>query len=247
MNAFVVALFELMLAVAPLSDDERVRLETAIDGRDHREEAFVALLENVRSWNAEAIPGDTPVIVEPNVEAMLVSPDRWRGELCRIDGVIQQRHTLDRPFEGVREWFLRLDDGRPILLFISGLDEPEASRFRDGRRVIAYARFYKRIDAMARDGKQHAYPAFVGRRPVLARAAVGAGGHGILAAIAMPVAGLLVVFLLVWTWSRRRSGRQRVPIATPGESGTEVDDNVPLPDDPCEALGELKRRAEDHD
>jgi hypothetical protein len=246
MNAFVVALYGLLLSVTPLTDGQSVRLETAMDGRDHQEEAFVALLDNVRSWDIDAIPGDSPVIVQPDFETMLVNPDQWRGALCRIEGVIQQRNQLDRPFEGVHEWFVRTEDGRPILLFITALDEATADRVRDGRGVVVYARFYKRIDAVARDGEEHRYPAFVGRGPALTGGVVDTGGLGMLVAVVLPIAGLLVVFLLVWMWSRRRSTR-RLAVAAHREAGIEVDDGGPLPDDPCEALGELKRRAEDRD
>jgi hypothetical protein len=237
----------MVLSVASLTDDQRVRLETAIDGRDHQEEAFVALLENVRSWRPDAIPGDTPLILQPDFEAMLADPEQWRGTLCRIEGIIQQQHELERPYERTVEWFVRTDAGRPVQVFIAESDDVDIQRFGDGRRVVVYARFYKRIDAVARDGATHAYPVFVGRKPSLARGVTPAGGYGLLVTIAVPIAGLLVVFVLVWAWSRRRSARPPGRHATRAGAMIEVDDGGPLPDDPCEALGELKRRAEDRD
>ena len=62
----------LAAAVPPLTDAQRTRLATAYDGRDYREEAFVALLESAATFapdpavDPDRWPGATPVRLEPD-------------------------------------------------------------------------------------------------------------------------------------------------------------------------------------
>lgn len=233
----------LLAAVEPLTADQRIRLQTAYDGRDHQEEAFVALLENVEAWTPGL--GDAAIRLHPDLEAMMADPDAFRGDLCRITGTIQQRTPLGRPYTGVAEWFLRDEGERPFLVFVSdlGLEKSSGEVFADGNRVRIVARFYKRLDALARDGTVHVYPAFVGRFPRTLMAADAAWGG--LWAVAGPVTVMLVVFVILLVYARRggRSRPHRVPLA--GELPTHGPEN--LPDDPAEALAELRRRAEAFD
>jgi hypothetical protein len=249
---FVGLLIAMLLpgAVAPLTSEQRVALETAFDGRDHREEAFVALVENAAAWTAGW--GDEPVRLAIDVESLLADPDSVRGHLFEIHGVIQQRSRLPRPHQGVWEWFVRLEDGRPVILFVAGLGD--GGEYRDGQRVSAPARFYKRINAAARDGSQREYAAFVGAMPRLASLGnIAAPSPGTpLAVIAAAVVVLLGAFLLVMMHVRRSvgragAGRRRQPLesfAAEADHQPGVDEWPPLPDDPAAAMQELKRRAE---
>ncbi len=230
----------LLAAVEPLTAGQRIRLLTAYDGRDHQEEAFVALLENVEDWTPGL--GDAALRLHPDLQALMAEPDAFRGDLCRITGTIQQQTPLGRPYTGVAEWFLRDEGERPFLVFVSdlGLEKSSGEVFADGKRVRIVARFYKRLDALARDGTVHVYPAFVGRFPRTLMVADAAWGG--LWAVAGPVAVMLVVFAILLGYARRggRSRPHRVPVA--GE--LPIQDQEQLPDDPAEALAELRRRVE---
>ena len=107
------------------------------------------------------------------------------------------------------------------------------------------ARFYKRVDAVARDGKVHQYPAFVG--VVSTRVIAGDKLWLGLWAVAIPVVVMFVLFLLLLIYVRRGRpavGARRSIVPPVVEALAEVDDPAPLPDDPAQALAELRRRAE---
>ena len=229
-----------MLAVIPpLTDDERVRLATAYDGRDHQEEAFMALLEHVGRWSGRV--GDTPVRLHPDFEAMVDDPDAYRGELCRVVGAIGQQTRLPAPYDAATEWFVRDDTGRPILVYVVGLDP--AAPFRYGERIVILGRFYKRVEAVARDGVVRAYPALVGAFP--RRLAAGAGGEwGGLWVVAFPVAFMLVIFLVLFVYVTRRRRPTHAYLALATHLAPDATEGPPLPADPAEALAELRRRAE---
>ncbi len=230
----------LLAAVEPLTAGQRIRLQTAYDGRDHQEEAFVALLENIEAWTPGV--GDAAIRLHLDLEAMMAEPEAFRGDLCRITGTIQQQTPLGRPYTGVAEWFLSDETDRLFLVFVTdvGLEKSSEELFAKGNHVTIVARFYKRLDALARDGTVHVYPAFVGRFPRTLMAADAAWGG--LWAVAGPVAVMLVVFAILLGYARRggRSRPHRVPLA--GELPTHGPEN--LPNDPAEALAELRRRAE---
>ncbi len=226
-----------LAAIEPLTEDQRVRLATAFDGRDHQEAAFVALVENVRLWTPGV--GDAPIRLQPDLTAMLADPEAYRGSLCQIAGRVQQQTPLSALYEGVTEWFVRDESGRAILVYVVGREGD--SIISDGQAVVLHARFYKRVDAIARDGVSRSYPAFVGalpRRPVAAEAALG----GVLVVV-IPVAVLLVIFLLLMLYVRRNRAERRLRLPMIGER-PEVDESPALPDDPVDALNEMRRRAE---
>ncbi len=235
-----------LATIPPLTEDQRVRLDTAYDGRDHQEEAFVALIENASGWTSGL--GDVPVRLKPDIDAMVASPDVYRGELCRIAGVIQQRTRLERPHDQVWEWFVRDDDGRPILVYVVGLTAEDESLFDDGDQVGLIGRFYKRVDADARDGRTRSYPAFVTAVEQIGRAGLDGGadmkGLFTLAAVVLIAAGVLVVLLVVVARRQRGGSRPRRASGVVDGQAAEVDEGGSLPDDPAEALAELKRRAE---
>lgn len=237
MNPAGIILGIALVAIPPLTEDQRVRLATAFDGRDHQEAAFVALVENARIWTTGI--GDAPVRLHPNLETMLNNPDPYRGTLCRITGRIQQQTPLSAPYEGVTEWFVRDDSGRPILVYV--VDHESNPAFTDGQAVIVHGRFYKRVDEISRDGVSRRYPAFVGAlpsRPGSADAALGG-----MVVVIIPVAVLLVVFLVLMLYVRRNRAERprRRPVF---DERYEVDGSLGLPDDPVEALSEMRRRGE---
>lgn len=245
MPAAVVLSLCLLTGVPPLTDGQVGRLETAHDGRDHQEEAFVALVENARTFSGEGpgLVGSAAVRLAPDCDALLADPDAHRGDLCRLSGVVQQVTPLARPHEAATECFVRDAAGRPLLVYIVGLSPEDRDVFAPGRDIALYARFYKRVDAEARDGAMRRYPAFVGARPW--RPTPRDAATSVLPVVAALVLGLGAVFLLLLLLTRRQ--RRTLPVRrarpSPDEEPAELDDQPPLPDDPTEALAELKRRA----
>jgi hypothetical protein len=226
----------LLAAVPPLTDDEAARLRAAVDGTDQRAEAFAALVENAARWTPASAGADG--LPAPDLDALLADPAAYRGRPYRVSGVIQQQVPLAYPYEHVGEWFVRDRAGRPVIVYVCGLGPDQA--FGVGRAVEITARFYKSIAATARDGRQRRYAAFVGALPRPGPAA--REGWGRLWLVAAPVAVMLLVFLLLLLYGRRGGGPKRVraaavgPWIDPGDEG--------LPDDPADALAELRRRAE---
>lgn len=231
----ILLLWSTAAAIPPLTDQERSRLDAAVDLHGDLGDAFDALIENVRRWT----PGitDAPIIMEPDFEAMLDAPQAYRGRLCSLAGRLQQETWLEAPHQSVAEWFLRTGSGRPILVYVAGLDRDH--RFKLGRPVVIRAWFYKRVDEVAQDRRTHRYPAFVGALPQFGAADPAWGQAWV---VAIPVAVMLLVFLALLIYARRggRPTRPRVGLA----AGPSSDGQASLPGDAAEALAELRRRAE---
>lgn len=242
----------LVAATTPLTEEQRIAIETARDGYDQREQAFTMLLENARSWTpGSQTPGrQTPgmevqgeaVLARPDDASVVERPDEFRGRLFEVEGVIQQQMRLANPEEGVMEWFIRTDDGVPLVIYMDekALGEP----WRDGQRVWMLARFYKAIELPARDDVTRRYAAFVGGFPT----AIGPHPRGSAVTPRPPtwlVTALLIMIVIfviaaLVARSRRRPTRGgRIAI-----NGPRVDEAGSLPDDPAEALAELRRRGE---
>jgi hypothetical protein len=230
----------LLAAIGPLTGDQRGRLETAYDGRDHQEEAFAALVEHAGTWTGGL--GDAAVRLAPDLDAMIAAPDDYRGDLCRLDGVLQQRTMLAPPWEGIGEWFVRDAAGRPVLVYVVG----DERGIPEGTPVRLHARFYKTVDARARDGETHRYAAFVGAGPAVNVPGSGSDA-GVLIVLAPALGAMGAVFILLMLLVRKQRSRPhgRAPRAATGEAMSEaVDGEDGLPDDPVEAMAALRRRAE---
>jgi len=230
-----------LAVIGPLTDEERVIIDTAYDGRDHKEAAYIALAEHAAAWTDGV--SDEPVRLDPDFDAILADPDAYRGDLCLIAGRIEQQSPLEAPYDLTEEWFIRNDDGRPILVYVAGLDGSEG--LEPGAGVEIFARFYKRVDATARDGQVHRYPGFVGALPREMKSTVAkADDWRYLWIIAIAIFIMLIALLLIMMRLRRTP--RRMPPARPANTPDETDeeDAVTLPDDPAAALDELKRRAE---
>ncbi len=223
-----------LATVPPLTDDVRARLAGAVDGGEDRGDAFEALVENVGRWTPGL--GDARVRLDPDLDRLGADPAAYRGELFQIAGILDQQSWLPTPHAAIAEWFVRDDAGRPILIYVYGL--PSDHEFQPGHQVTLPARFYKHVADTARDGRIHQYPAFVGAFPQPVR---GGAGIGRLWLVVAAVAVLLVIFLALVVFVRRsgRSAHIRSRLVM-----VEADrGETPLPDDPVEALDELRRRA----
>lgn len=228
-------------SIQPLSEDQRTALNTAFDGRDHQEAAFTALIENVRNWTQGI--GDAAIRLEPDYQAILENPDKYRGELCKITGKLQQHNPLPGLNKGIGEWFVRDSSSRPILVYI--VKNLNDETFKDGDSVEIIARFYKRVDAIAKDGKQHSYAAFVGAFPKSETKAVNSknSANNPLLVLAIPVAIGLIVFMILLAYTRRIRKNKMGYKARPTNSQQLGEDEL-LPENPADALAKLKRQGE---
>jgi len=239
----------LIAVVPPLTASQHDRLNRAIDGRDQLDDAFFALLENVQQWNGDV--GDAPIRLRPDYAALLADPARYRGDLCRLLGRIQQQTRLPPPNESVWEWFIRGDDRQPVLIYVAGLNSDQA--YRDGQLIEIDARFCKRIDAIAMDGRQHSYSAFIGAFPRTINEAAAApslppGQSDHLWIVSIPVGAMFIIFIGLLLYARRGTrqtligSRPKMALGTLADRDR-LDSEDALPDDPAAALAELKRRA----
>jgi hypothetical protein len=237
-----------MLSIVPLNGSQRDRLSRAVDGADHREDAFLALVENVRDWTQESSPQEA-VSPVADIAQLIANLGDNRGRLFRIEGTLEQSTTLAPPYEDVQEWFVRNAAGTPMAVYVCNIDESLSSAGRP--RVIITARLYKRMDFTARDGQKRSYAAFVGANPVVVPTSAQYGSTSNSFAnvwfIAVPVAALLIVFIVLRSTVARRTSRYPGPMNRPRLSADiETSEEPPnLPDDPVDALAELKRRAHD--
>jgi len=239
MMSIVGPLLSLLLAmVVPLTDAERIAIDTARDDRSHEEEAFAVLLTHAASWTDGL--GDQPIRLTPDLGAMIADPAQYRGALCRLEGRLEQRTGLGGAFAGADEWFIRTSDGTPIVVYLPVDDTMKL--LRDGQHIAINARFYKRMQFEGRDGQQHAYAAFVGARPWLTEAPNPWRHLWVLGALVMV---LLVTFVVLFAIVRRGGSAQRDGSRFLHDDALpEAEDasGAPLPADPAEALEELQRR-----
>jgi hypothetical protein len=245
--------FALLLSPAPpLTDDQQRELAAARDDADYQEQAFYALVQSVRAWPTDALSDDEAIRLAPDFAAMLKNPAAYRGDLCRVTGELLQHTSLAPPYEDVVEWFVRDErGGMPVIVYVV---QPETDQtFHERQHVQIDGRFYKRMRFAARDGKVREYPAFVGRFPVVlpavAAPTVGHRGLDLLAVLAGPVVLLVMVLLGVRAWAsrKRRVNAERLregrAMWIDAADDDVVDDAAGLPDDPANALTELRRRA----
>lgn len=222
--------------IPAMTEEETQRLVTARDGHDHQEEAFIALIEHVRSW-----PGIEADIRAPHVSTsrtFIQNPEAHRGELTTLTGRLEQRASLQSVYGDTEEWFLRLSSGEPAIVFVTGATQ--FSEIKEGQHIGIAGRFYKRIDAIDRRGNLQQYAAFVGTAP---RKATSTTELVQLWVVAIPVVALLIAFGLLVLFIRRHRGASR-PRVRAFRNVEIVTDEVNLPDDPADALAELKRRAD---
>ncbi|HVP73118.1 MAG TPA: hypothetical protein VMS30_05225 [Phycisphaerales bacterium] len=268
MNAAIVQLSLCLVFAQPpaaspgLSNQQRRDLATAQDDGEFREQAFYALVEHVRGWPAPPhSPADSgeAIRLAADLNALVGQPEQYRGELCRITGELLQITALGPPYETVSEWFVREDrSGTPVMVYVvqPGAGRPE--RFAEHQHVQIDGRFYKRMRMQARDRQVRDYAAFVGAYPVAlatpasrptstAPAIMPSRGLDLLAVLAGPMVLLVLVFAGLRLWiARRNRGVQDRHALQPRWMPTpsEVDEAAGLPDDPAEALAELRRRAQ---
>lgn len=233
-------------AVPPLTTEQAARVQTADPSRDHQEEAFAALLENASLWSGD--PAEVPARDQPDSSAVQTDPDAYRGDLFRIRGQLLQITRMKRPYETVYEWFVRLPSGRPVFVYVAELPDPDL--FQAEQHVEVLGRFYKVMTMSDRQDRRQRYSAFVGALPVHVNTAPPRREVAYLWVVGLPVLAMLIVFVfLLGSVRKRRKAdsaallRRRVRAPDRDEADF-ADGGAPLPDDPADALAELRRRAE---
>ena len=230
----------LFIAIPPLTEEQVTRLRAADPGRDHQEDAFVALLENARQWTAP--PGDAPARQHADSVEVVENPDSYRGDLFRIRGGLELITRLKRPYDKVYEWCVRSPDDRLVIVYVASI--VQVGSFQRGDQVELLGRFYKVMTMIDQTGRRREYAAFVGAQPSHVRAKAASRDAALLWFVGLPVVVLLIVFLLLLGYVRRR---HRGPSPQPAGQWTDdsiADKGAPLPEDPAEALAELRKRAE---
>ena len=227
--------------VPPLDETARAIVrDGAFDGRDGPDPAEAELLANLRAWPAE--PDERQVLVAPAWTEFLADPGAWRGQRVRFDGRIAQR--ADAVASNALELFVRDRDGTPVRVIVP-IDPETAAALAEGTAVRVDGRFHKTVTLPARDGAERTYPSLVAR--VTLDGAATAATTPVLSPVVMGavVLGLGGCFVILRRLAR--STKQR-PIAHGAWRATppsdEVDDARGLPEDPADALRELRRRTE---
>ena len=224
------ALCEFAVALPPLNSTQIEILSTAVDDRDHQESAFSVLAEELLARPVDSAQSTswspTPEIWSDWLEA----PEAHRGRPLILEGRVEQRTLLPRPWAGFCELFVRLPQGTVVAVFA-----PTTDACSVGSRVRFEGRFYKRLFERARDGVARRYPA------VVARVVPGTVWSGRV--VLVPVA--LLGFGLCWLLVRRAAGssrnrRQIPPRTVPSAKKSKIPPE--LPDEPARALDALRSR-----
>jgi len=184
----------------------------------------------------------------PDYGAIRQSPAEYRGKLFLIEGKLVRRELVDglarsgewdgRLEQWVIQWGRSFDDVAVVYVVT-----PPAS-VSPGQQVRLAARFYKLWQTGDEQGKSFAFVTFVGHD---ARRIAGSWTDGSSTQLAMT---LLVVLLMVGAYLllRRRvslaTGRSDFPRPRHDHEGQIAQEHDVLPNDPTEALAELRRRHE---
>ncbi|MDG2292504.1 MAG: hypothetical protein P8L37_07580, partial [Phycisphaerales bacterium] len=223
----------LVLAVlSPLPES----LQHVHDDTEVPDKAFVDMINFVRS-GAEV---DDSVEITIHHDAIVERPTQYRGMYVTIEGQVEQQRSLGRPFADVEEWFVRDAHDLPWMIYVTGCSGQDVS----GRRVSISGHVYKRMHLEDRAGVMRFYPALVGSDPSwLAMAPAQAElqeSHLSWLILLVLIVALLVVLLI-----GRRIGRRSKP--RPAIFSEDDETQPSLPDDPSEAMHELKRRGDESD
>lgn len=234
-----------LLAVPPLTVEQRDQLATASDDSPHLEEpALNALLTNVLQWEA----GDETGARVPDYDALLADPAAGRGELYLIEGRFAgraRRYKLRHVGEfgdAMTEWVILIRDNPEdvaVVYFIDPDGEIEAPG--TGANVRAVGRFYKVWADTDQHGKPTRYLTFVTRNPTVV------GGRTPSDSITMLLMLLLVVVLgVAYFLIRRMSKPQQLTRRLSPDHDPHGMLSDPMGDDPARALQDMAEQQDEH-
>jgi len=179
--------------IPQLTPSTRERLQTVVDGSDTLCEGFAALVEDVSTWT-----NDFSVDNVRNVSWFLEKSVEVRGELFALQGIPEQGNTLSPPWNQVKEWFIRDENGSIFVLYVVGNSE-----LYSGIPMEAAARFYKSIEMEGRDGQLRRYPTFVTSPIVVSTLAKSSETSYLFLLLPMIIIGALLVFILTKTGQKK--------------------------------------------
>ncbi len=255
MNAVILAMLCVVIrGVAPLSEGQRVQLDTAMDFNSTFDEAgLYPLLNNALQWEK----GDEAGAMIPDYKAIFESPGEHRGQLFLIEGAFaggsQRVRQLSRPgsWDGkLNQWVVVVDRATDEVAVVYLVDPPPAPKA--GAKVRTVGRFYKVLSDTDREGRPTNYLTFVGHGAQVEERSSGSGvgsgsAGGALVLVLVILAGGWVVLRQTIRVKKVRT-RLRVGATVGGdtEGGIgEEGDEVNLPKDPVQALDVLHDRHEE--
>ncbi|MBG80128.1 MAG: hypothetical protein CMJ39_05385 [Phycisphaerae bacterium] len=221
----------------PWNAEVQLVFDQALDETTMPDDSFETLIPFLHQWFQTSDERDEHAAAKKlSVEDLLESPPSNRGLLYCIQGRVQEIRAMRSPYQEMEEWFIRLSSGEPLALYVpAGQIEVAA-----GAHVEVNALFYKILKARAMDGQIRRYPVFLGGR--VERRDDAAGNQmnwqrmdvlmllGFMLLLAMVLVGVMLL-------ARRQLPSERRKVVPM------VDGAVDLPDDPAEALHELRSRA----
>ncbi len=240
-------------SLPPITESDRIALDSASDGIERREEAWIRLLDHAATWPRdpealiEALEA-SPIVQRPDWPAWLAGPDPHRGTLVRITGRLEQATGFAWPVADgtdsprLAEWFVRPDwtDDEPQIagaVQVWVVDPPALPPDRAPRRVEVVGRFLRVTELAGRDGITRAFPTIVGVA-VPARAAPAPWGAGAIVAL------LVIALIPIVIWLRRIAKRPvRTSRLSPSSEVLPDDRREDLPMDPAEAMAVLEAEA----
>ena len=121
--------------------------------------SFAVLADYLRAWQRGSDDRDRELVsLQLPLDRLLASPESARGAAYRVEGLLQERRAMPFPYQDLEEWFIRVIDRTPVIVYVPA-DQPPLSA---GQPVRVDARFYKVLEARARDQQVRRYPTFIG-------------------------------------------------------------------------------------
>ena len=221
------------IGIPPMAENVKIRMETAVDGRESQGEAFEALLQDVRQWSK---PFGTNGI-EMNRDSLFDTPAHYRGALVRWNGTFELTRETS-PWVDVQEWFVRGSDGEVYIIYVAG-----KCKAVKGEQVSGIARFYKTVSLEGRDKQIRTYPTFVTSALAVTTTST---------SMATPVLYFVLLFavsLFVYILSRflrpKKHKHRSVRIQTDDVVNAMENYASDLPDNASQALAQMYEQVED--
>ncbi len=225
------------------SVDQVEQLQAARDDHDIGEGAFAVLIDVTNDGLHDA---DEVVTIDPDFATMLKDPARYRAQQFKLSGVLVRRSDVTRPLglkpgtRAIEEWVVRSDKAIPFIVYV--LQDGNRST-TVGQSIDLNGRFYKRLRLQTEGGDMKNYLSFVSSGPDrISRPEGITAEHGWGVVVLIAFLGGIFLFVTIVTRHSRRSG-DAIRARVGHELASEMDDGRWLPEDPAEALDELKRRA----
>lgn len=256
MQTAILLAIAIFTAAPPLTDKQAMQLQSAIDNSPLVDEAaWYPLLHNALEWQGDVKPGSKI----PDYDAIQKTPSVYRGQRFILAGRYAGR-PLSRtdlkvtnlaragPWDGeLEQWSMIVANDPEIVAIVYLVDPPDEPRV--GSHIEIVARFYKIWETTNLANQVSRYPVFVGKSAKLSKTAYSTPTQTSRFFLALVIAlglGWLILRFGVMKQKQRGpvSSRHHVVPAhelRPQDHAND-DDQHGLPQDPAQALLEIKRR-----